>query len=102
MEERTEIVRLLIAAGTDVNKRTIAGSEDGLCFMRDVRLRGETPLHRAAAYANLDIVKMLINAGADITVKDTNGDSPIAWGSWHLRDSDLLRLLVYDGVAYIH
>jgi ankyrin repeat protein len=102
MEERTEIVRLLIAAGADVNKKTIAGSEDGLCFMRDVRLRGETPLHRAAAYASPQIVKMLIDAGADISIKDANGDSPITWGSWHLRDSDLLRLLVYDGVAGIH
>ena len=101
MEERTEIVKLLIAAGADVNKRTIAGSEDGLCFMRDVRLRGETPLHRAAAYANLEIVKLLIEAGADINMKDANGDSPITWGSWHLRDSDLLRLLVYDGVPRI-
>ena len=102
MQERTEIVKLLIAAGADVNKRTIEGSEEGLCFMRDVRLRGETPLHRAAAYANVAIVKLLIDAGADITMKDANGDSPITWGSWHLRDSDLLRLLVYEGIASIH
>jgi len=102
MEERAEIVKLLLVAGTDVNKKTIAGSKDGLCFMRDVSLRGETPLHRAAAYASVNIVKMLIDAGADISMKDANGDSPIAWGSWHLRDSDLLRLLVYEGVAPIH
>jgi cytohesin len=44
---------------------------------------------------------MLLNADADPSVKDANGDTPISWGSWHLRDSDLLRLLVYEGVAGI-
>lgn len=101
MEERTEIVKILIDAGIDVNKKTISGSST-LCFMRDAFLKGETPLHRAAAYANVSIVKMLIDAGAEISVKDANGDTPLSWGSWHLRDSDILRLLVYEGVAKIH
>ena len=98
MPERTEIVKALIAAGTDVNKTTIKGLET-LCFMRDARLKAETPLHRAAAYANAEIVQALIDAGADITAKDSNGDTPISWASWFLRDSDVLRLLVYEGVA---
>ncbi len=49
MEDRSEIVRMLIAAGTDVNKRTLAGKPT-LCFMRDAYLKGESPLHRAAAF----------------------------------------------------
>lgn len=101
MDDRTEIVKILIAAGTDVTKKTIAG-ESTLCFMRDAYLKGETPLHRAAAYANTAIVKMLLDAGADASVKDANGDTPISWGSWHLRDADVLRLLVYEGVPGIH
>ena len=100
MSERTEIVKVLIAAGTDVNKKTIPGKST-LCFMRDAYLKGETPLHRAAAYANVTIVKMLLDAGADRSLKDANGDTPISWGSWHLRDSDILRLLVYEGVASV-
>jgi cytohesin len=100
MDERTEIVKVLIAAGTDVNKKTLA-RKPTLCFMRDAYLKGETPLHRGAAYGNVAIIKMLLNADADPSVKDANGDTPISWGSWHLRDSDLLRLLVYEGVAGI-
>ena len=34
--------------------------------------------------------------------KDANGDTPISWGSWYLRDADVLRLLIYEGVAAIH
>ncbi len=101
MESRTEIVKILIAAGIDVNKKTLAGKST-LCFMRAAYLKGETPLHRAAAYGNATIINMLLDAGADPSMKDANGDTPISWGSWHLRDSEVLRLLMYDGVPGIH
>lgn len=100
MTGRTEIVRLLINAGTDVHKKTIAGQET-ICFMRDAILKGETPLHRAAAYAGEEIVKLLLEAGADPSVKDVNGDTPISWGSWHLRPSSVLGLLLYGKVPGI-
>ena len=100
MDDRAEIVKVLISAGIEINKKTLAGKST-LCFMRDAYLKGETPLHRAAAYGNVAIVKMLLDAGADPSMKDANGDTPISWGSWHLRDSDLLRLLVYEGVPGI-
>lgn len=100
IEQRTEIVRLLVNAGTDVHKKTIKGAET-LCFMRDAFLKAETPLHRAAAYGNIAIIKLLIEAGADPSVKDANGDTPISWGSWFLRDSDVLKLLLYGNVARI-
>ena len=101
MDERVEIVKLLIDAGIDVNKKTIAGKPT-LCFMRDAWLKGETPLHRAAAFGNTTIIKMLLDAGADPSTKDANGDTPISWGSWYVRDADVLRLLIYEGVPRIH
>lgn len=100
MNDRAEIVKTLIAAGTDVNKKTLAGKPT-LCFMRDAYLKGESPLHRAAAYGNLAIIEMLLDAGAEASMKDANGDTPISWGSWHLRDADILRLLIYEGVPGI-
>ena len=100
IDQRTEIVRLLVNAGTDVHKKTIKGAET-LCFMRDAFLKAETPLHRAAAYGNVTIIKLLIEAGADPSVKDANGDTPISWGSWHLRDNEVLKLLHYGNVARI-
>ena len=101
IDERVEIVKILIEAGIDVNKKTAAGIPT-LCFMRDAYLKGETPLHRAAAFGNITIIKMLLDAGADPSMKDANGDTPISWASWYLRDADVLRLLIYEGVPDIH
>lgn len=99
-DERAEIVRLLLQAGTYVHQTTIKGMES-VCFMRDAFLKGETPLHRAAAYGNETIIRLLLDAGADPSVKDANGDTPISWGSWHLRESAILKLLWYKGVARV-
>ena len=63
--------------------------------MRDVRTVGETPLHRAAAYASEATIQLLLEAGAILNVKDMNGDSPLTWASWHLRPDAILRKLCY-------
>lgn len=88
------VVRLLVEKGADVNAKTIAGLETG-AFMRDVRTKGETPLHRAAAYADEQTIGFLIQAGADKEAKDAHGDSPLSWASEHLRPGSILSLLSY-------
>jgi ankyrin repeat protein len=98
MHERTELVTILVNSGTDVNKKTIPGRVT-LCFMRDAFLKGETPLHRAAAYGDENMIKILLEAGADPSTKDANGDTPISWASWHLRPSSVLSLLTYGNVT---
>lgn len=88
-------VRLLLKAGADPNARTIAGSEtDG--FMRDVRNKGETPLHRAAAYGSAEIVGLLLEHGADREARDAAGDSPLSWASAHLRPGRILQMLAFE------
>ena len=90
--DRHEIVKLLLAHGAKPNQRTIPGVPTGL-FWRDVRTRGETPLHRAAAYASEETVKLLLDAGADKKIRDANGDSAQSWASWHWRPKPLIDLL---------
>jgi uncharacterized protein len=88
------LVRVLLAAGANVNARTIAGAETG-AFMRDCRTRGETPLHRAAAFGAVETIQLLLDAGAKIDARDAHGDSPLSWASWHRRPAEVLRLLCF-------
>jgi uncharacterized protein len=88
------VLRLLLAAGADVNARTTAGKETG-AFMRDVRTKGETPLHRAAAYGDTAMIQLLLDHGADREARDAHGDSPLSWASQHLRPGSILSLLQF-------
>ncbi len=38
---------------------------------------GETPLHKAAFWGHVDVVKLLLVYGADPTVKDEGGRTPL-------------------------
>lgn len=96
-------VKILVENGADVNAKTIPNVETG-AFMRDVRTKGETPLHRAAAYADERTIQYLIDHGAKVDAKDAHGDSPLTWASEHLRPGTILSLLSYGphkiGEAY--
>jgi hypothetical protein len=63
--------------------------------MRDCRTKGETALHRAAAFATEETIQRLLDAGATIDAPDINGDSPLSWASWHTRPDAILRKLCY-------
>jgi len=88
------VVEVLLGAGVEVNARTNPGMETG-CFMRDTRTRGETALHRAAAYGTANVIRLMIGAGATLDATDANGDTPLGWGSWALREAPVLHLLCF-------
>lgn len=92
--EFDEVVRVLLKAGANPNVATKHGVETG-AFMRDVRTKGETPLHRAAAFGSEAVIQALIDAGARIDARDMHGDTPLSWASWHLRSRSVLKKLVY-------
>jgi len=87
-------VKLLLEKGADVNARTKPGIETS-AFMRDVRTKGETPLHRAAAYADEQTIGLLLDRGADKALKDSHGNSALSWASEHLRPGNILAMLSY-------
>src|SRR5215470_2458228 len=60
--ECTLVVKVLLAHGAKPNVATKPGVETG-AFMRDARTKGETPLHRAAAFADEEAIQFLLDAG---------------------------------------
>ena len=91
---KLQIVTALLDAGAHPNHKAKTGVTS-FNFMRDVQVRAETPLHRAAGYASKEVIEALLAAGADRSIRDANGDSPLSWGSLHMRDSEVLKLLCF-------
>ncbi len=94
------VLKVLLAARANVNCATKNDVETG-GFMRDCRTKGETPLHRAAAFGDEEAIRLLLDAGAVIDAKDMNGETPLSWASWYLRPAPILRKLCY-GSHRIH
>jgi uncharacterized protein len=88
------VVKVLLAHGADPTATTKPGVETG-GFMRDCRTKGETPLHRAAAFGDEEVIQDLLDAGAKLEAKDINGETPLSWGSWYARPNPILRKLLY-------
>ena len=88
------VVHVLLAHGANPNVAAKLNAETG-AFMRDCRTKGETPLHRAAAFGTEEVIRLLLEAGAVADAKDMNGDTPLSWASWHLRPDAILRQLCY-------
>lgn len=87
----TQCVALLLRAGVDPNGKTKQGVETDSFY--NVTVYSETPLHWAAAYGDEATVKMLIDAGADVSIKDGRGDTPLVWSGRHRRHSAIRSLL---------
>lgn len=57
----------LLSRGADVNEMTLISSRT--LSREDVG----SPIHKAVEYGQLSVLEMLLNAGADITLKDGMG-----------------------------
>jgi len=88
------VVEVLLAHGADPDRVTKPSAATG-SFMRDSRTKGETPLHRAAAFGTENTIDLLIGTGAARESKDVNGDTPLSWASWYDRPDRILRRLCY-------
>jgi ankyrin repeat protein len=88
------VLKVLLAHGANSNAKTRPSVETE-AFMRDCRTKGETPLHRAAAFGDEEAIQLLIDAGASLEARDMNGDTPLSWASWYGRSVPILRKLLY-------
>ena len=81
-EQAAAVVQLLLAAGADREART--------------RWDQETPLHHAAVGGHVEVVELLLTAGADIRSRDVNGVTPLH-GAVAADSSELVELLLTAG-----
>ena len=89
--DTAQCVALLLGTGVDPNGKTKQGVPTDSFY--NVTVYSETPLHWAAAYGDEATVKMLIDAGADVSIKDGRGDTPLVWAGRHRRPRAIRSLL---------
>lgn len=94
-EDRRAQVRLVLALGFDVN-----------------RITSRTPLHEAALHGHIDMARLLIEEGADPTIRDPYHHAPaIGWAQYNGKDEmvrflteqplDLFAAIVFGGLDRI-
>lgn len=82
--KNTRIARLLIAKGADVNKPWKRGAFTLINY----------PLHIAVGKGDITMVKLLINNGANVNVKDTHGRTPLYWAK---ENREIVKILKAHG-----
>ena len=56
-------------------------------------LHGETPLHIAAVRSDVELIDLLIQAGADQTVQTSKGKTPLNLATEAGREAEVLHML---------
>lgn len=107
---KTEVMRLLLEAGANVNYQTeakrfplqyaVEGNMENILrvlmeynpevnFVGD---HGKTALHCMNSDSSVTVIKILVNGGADLNIRDKNQDTPICSAVWS-RNSEALKYL---------
>ena len=81
----SQIIKLLLAAGSEINQRVVAGS---------------TPLEFATQHNNVHALQTLLRYGADIDSSDNTGETPLIEGI-RFSKHDAVRLLLHKGANYL-
>lgn len=66
--------------------------ESGQHTPNDKDNNGYTPIHAAASYGHIDLLRYLISKGGNINITDEDGDTPLH----SVEDADVARILVEE------
>jgi hypothetical protein len=101
--ERAE--RQSAPGGTPLHYAAFCGLPGPVKFLvvthpRDVHSRGfdnkSTPLHEASTFGHVEVVRILIGHGADVTARDNDGKTPLHLASIH-ENVEVARFLIKHG-----
>jgi ankyrin repeat protein len=80
--DRIDEVRALISKGVDVNSRDVFGDNAGL--------------HWAASLGLAEMARLLIDSGADVNIRNEEGDTPLHWAAGE-GQKELVVILIVHG-----
>ena len=90
--ENIGVIKYLLENKANPNSKTIPniGSHN---FYEGAQTKGESPLHRAAAFCTIETIDLLLSFGANRETLDINGEKPLSWACWHRRPKQLIDKL---------
>jgi len=97
MSRETTAVKLLLSKGAKVNAAT-ATDKPPMVKNGKIDLGGETALHFAVPYGPPELVKVLLDAGADVNAKNIQGMTPLMWAvASDYQNPEIIRMLLARG-----
>ena len=78
MDDRFEVVELLLQNGTSIDEVMFASHQVSYCYFQAFQL--DTPLHQAVRAGDLDMLRFLLDRGANPSIKDSCGVSVLDRG----------------------
>ena len=85
-------VKALLNGGADVHARMAIEKP---CDIGPISIHAETPLHYAAGGGDVEIVRMLLDAGADPNATNSLGETPTDWSKKYHGNEEVERLLTH-------
>lgn len=91
-KDNISVIKILLENKANPNAITIP-SIPSHNFYQGAKTKGESPLHRAAAFCSEATIDLLLDYGGDTSQVDANGETPLSWACWHQRPKSLIEKL---------
>lgn len=86
------VSNIWVAAADNELKTVVEYLDSGKFTLNSKDPNGYTPIHAAASYGHVDLLRLLISRGGDINIQDNEGDSPLH----HVEDLNTAKIMISE------
>jgi len=91
-EEYSRLIHAVFAADASL----VPSGTGPLASVNRINPEGQAPLHIAAGNGSVELIKILIQRGADVNLANSSRQTPLHWAAWN-NQAEAVNLLVYYG-----